>query len=62
MRVVHRDKVWEFEGRMTVRQVIDRTGLIRGTVLPVRNGKLLTEDTILEADDEIKLVAVVSGG
>jgi sulfur carrier protein len=62
MRVVHRDKVWQFEGRMTVRQVMDEAGLIRGTVLAVRNGKLLTEDTILEPDDEVKLVAVVSGG
>ncbi|HIP88197.1 MAG TPA: MoaD/ThiS family protein [Anaerolineales bacterium] len=62
MRIVHRDKEWELDGRMTVRQAIERVGLIPETVLAVRNGKLLTEDTVLEPDDEVKLISVVSGG
>jgi sulfur carrier protein ThiS len=28
----------------------------------VREGRLLTEDVMLEEDDEVKLVAVISGG
>jgi sulfur carrier protein ThiS len=32
------------------------------TVLAVREGKLLTGDLMLKEDDEIKLVAVISGG
>jgi sulfur carrier protein ThiS len=31
-------------------------------VLAVRQGKLITEDVILEDGEEIKLVAVISGG
>jgi len=62
MRIIHREKVWELEGRMTVRQVIEKVGLIPETVLAVREGKLLTEDTVLEPDDEVRLVAVISGG
>ncbi len=62
MRIVHRDKEWELEGRMTVRQAIEKVGLIPETVLAVRDGKLLTEDTVLEPDDEVKLISVVSGG
>ncbi len=62
MRIIHRDKEWELEGRMTVRQAIEKVGLIPETVLAVREGKLLTEDTVLEPDDEVKLIAVVSGG
>lgn len=62
MRIVHRDKEWELDGRMTVRQAIERVGLIPETVLAVRDGKLLTEDTVLEPDDEVKLISVVSGG
>jgi len=62
MRIVHRDKEWELDGQMTVRQAIERVGLIPETVLAVRDGKLLTEDTVLEPDDEVKLISVVSGG
>ncbi len=62
MRIIHRDKEWELEGRMTVRQAIEKVGLIPETVLAVRDGKLLTEDTVLEPEDEVKLIAVVSGG
>jgi sulfur carrier protein len=62
MRVIHRDKEWELEGRMTVRQVVEKVGLIPETVLAVRDGKLLTEDTMLGPDDEVRLVAVISGG
>jgi sulfur carrier protein ThiS len=62
MKIVHRDKTWDLEGRMTVRQAVERVGLIPETVLAVRSGKLLTEDTVLQPDDEVKLVAVISGG
>jgi hypothetical protein len=44
---------------MTVRQAIEKVGLIPETVLAVRNGKLLTEDTLLEPDDTVKLVGIL---
>ena len=62
MRITYRGKEWKLEGRLTVREAIERVGLIPETVLAVRDGKLLTEDTVLEPDDEVKLIAVVSGG
>jgi sulfur carrier protein ThiS len=31
-------------------------------VLPVRNGELITDEVILKDGDELKLVAVISGG
>ncbi|MGQ9466433.1 MAG: MoaD/ThiS family protein [Anaerolineae bacterium] len=62
MKLIHRDREWELEGRMTVRQAIEKIGLIPETVLAVRDGKLLTEDTVLEPGDTVKLVSVVSGG
>jgi sulfur carrier protein ThiS len=62
MKVLYRDKRWELEGRMNVKQVIEKVGLLPATVLVVRNGKLLTEDTMVEPDDEIRLHAVISGG
>ena len=62
MKVTYRDKQWELDGRWRVRDVIKEVGLIPQAVLAVRNGKLLTEDTMVDKEDEIKLVAVISGG
>jgi len=62
MVVKYRDKQWTLDGQWTVRDVIQEVGLVPTTVLPMRDGKLLTEDVILEEDDEIRLVPVISGG
>jgi sulfur carrier protein ThiS len=62
MKLIYRDKEWELQGRWRVRDAIKEVGLLPQTVLAVRDGKLLTGDVMLEKDDEIKLIAVVSGG
>lgn len=62
MKVIYRDKEWVIHGRKRVREVIEEVGLVPHTVLAVRDGKLLTEDVLLEEDDQIRLVAVISGG
>lgn len=62
MKIIYRDKQWELTGRRRVRDAIEKVGLIPQTVLAVRDGKLLTEDVMLDEDDEVKLVAVISGG
>jgi sulfur carrier protein len=62
MRVTYRDKVWELSGRRRVADMIEEVGLVPHTVLALRDGRLLTDDTMLDPDDEIRLVAVISGG
>ncbi|RLC98820.1 MAG: thiamine biosynthesis protein ThiS [Chloroflexi bacterium] len=62
MKIIYRDKEWELEGRRRVRDAIKQVGLIPHAVLAVRDGKLLPGDVTLEEDDEVKLVAVISGG
>ena len=62
MKIVYRDQQWELHGRRRVRDTIKEVGLIPQAVLAVRDGKLLTEDVMLEQDDEVRLVAVISGG
>lgn len=62
MKITYRDKQWELPGRRRVRDAIKEVGLIPQTVLAVRDGKLLTEDVMLDEDDEVRLVAVISGG
>ena len=62
MKIIYRDQEWELQGRRRVQDAIKEVGLLPQTVLAVRDGKLLTGDLTLEEDDEIKLVAVISGG
>lgn len=62
IKLKYRKQEWEFEGRFTVRQAIEKTGLNPEAVLAVRDGELITEDTRLDDGDEVRLVAVISGG
>lgn len=61
-KIIYRDKEWEVSTNITVRDAIIKVGLNPETVLATRDGKLITEDMHLKADDVIKLVAVISGG
>jgi sulfur carrier protein ThiS len=47
---------------MTVRAAIEKVGLDPYNVLALREKKLINDQTILEPNDEIRLVNVVSGG
>jgi sulfur carrier protein ThiS len=62
VKLIYRDQEWELQGRRRVRDAIKEVGLMPQAVLAVREGKLLTGDLMLEEDDEVKLVAVISGG
>jgi sulfur carrier protein ThiS len=62
MQITFRDKKWELKGGITARDALKKTGTDPESVLIVVNGKLVTDDTILKDDDQVKLVAVVSGG
>lgn len=62
IRVTYRDKKWELPGNITVRDLIVKVGLNPETILAVKSGKLINDGTLLGVDDEIKLIAVISGG
>jgi sulfur carrier protein ThiS len=62
IRVTYRDKHWELPGQQTVREVIEAVELNPATVLAVRNGKLVLDSEMLADEDELKLIAVISGG
>lgn len=62
MKLIYRGQTWELKGNITIRDALKKVGLRPEAVLATREGKLLTEDVIAQADDVIKLVAVVSGG
>lgn len=62
MHIVYRKKEWTVEETCTVKQLLDRLELLPEAALVVRNGQLVTEDQRLDVSDEIKVVAVISGG
>lgn len=62
VKIKYRDKEYEVSAGMTVRDAIKKIGLQPEAVLAVSDGKLVTDDTLIQPDMKIKLVAVVSGG
>ena len=62
VKMVYRNKEYEVPAGMTVRDAIKKVGLQPETTLAVLDGKLMTDDTLLEEGKSIKLVAVISGG
>ena len=62
MKLVYREREWELRGGLTARAAIKKIGLEPEAVLVVRNGQLVTDDTLLGEEDEVKLIAVISGG
>jgi sulfur carrier protein ThiS len=62
IKVIYRNQQWELPGRQTVREVIEAVGLNPATVLAVRHGELVLDSEALGDDDELKLIAVISGG
>jgi sulfur carrier protein ThiS len=57
-----RDRDYEVEAGMTVRDAMLRNGIQPESVIPTRDGELITDDEILEEGERIRLVAVISGG
>ena len=55
-------KEWDVRSGMTVRAAIEKAGLDPYAVLALRQKKLINDQTIVEPDDEIRLVNVISGG
>lgn len=61
-KMIFRDREFEVKAGQTIRDAIIACGLLPETVLPVKDGELLTDDNIVEEGDTIQLIAVISGG
>jgi sulfur carrier protein ThiS len=57
-----RDKEYQVRPGMTVRSALEQIGVEPESVIPTRQGELITEDEILQDGERIRLVAVISGG
>jgi sulfur carrier protein ThiS len=61
-KIRYQKQEWDVPSGMTVRAAIERVGLDPYNVLALREKKLINDQTIVEPNDEIRLVNVVSGG
>ena len=50
------------EKEITVEELMRQLGVNKAEVVPVKNNELVTEDSIVKAVDDIKFLAVISGG
>lgn len=62
VRLILRDMVFEVKGGMTLLAALEKADVLPETVIATRGGELILEDEILRDGEEVKLVAVISGG
>ena len=62
VKLILRDKEFDIKPGMTLLAALEKAQILPETVLATRGGELILEDEILRDGDEIKLVAVISGG
>ncbi|NMC14420.1 MAG: MoaD/ThiS family protein [Chloroflexi bacterium] len=60
--LLFRDKTYPVPSRISIRQALAMIGIDPQSVLPTRKDELVSEEELLQEGDEIKLVAVISGG
>ena len=60
--IILRDKKYEIKAGSTLLSALNKLEILPESVICVRDGELITEDTILRDGDTIKLVSVISGG
>ena len=51
-----------FSKRMSVASLLNKLDLLPGTVMVIRGVALLTDDEVIQVDDEIEIRSVISGG
>ena len=62
VKIKFRKEEFEVKHGMTVRHALEKIEILPDTVLITRDGELLTDDEILQDGDEVRLIAVISGG
>ncbi len=62
IQITFRNKKFEVKENSTARDALKKLGIDPESVLITINGKLVTDDIVLREGDEVKLVAVISGG
>ena len=61
-KFILRKQEYEVRPGMTIRAALKKLQISPESVIPTRNGELLTDEELIREDDVIRLVAVISGG
>jgi sulfur carrier protein ThiS len=61
-KLILRNQEYEVRHGMTIRKALQKSGIEPDSVLITRDGELITDDQIINENDVIKLVPVISGG
>jgi sulfur carrier protein ThiS len=61
-KIIIRKKEFEIKHGMTVRKALQKLNIEPDSVLITKYGELITDDEIIQENDEIHLVPVISGG
>lgn len=61
MRIPQR-REWHFEGRRTVRSILEELDINPETVIIIHGSTLLTPDDVVEGEAEIEIRPAISGG
>jgi sulfur carrier protein ThiS len=61
-KIIFRNNEYEVKHGMTIRIALLKLGIEPDSVLVIRNEELITDDEIIQFNDVIKLVPVISGG
>jgi len=62
VKLILRDKVYEVRSGMSLLDALRKINIVPESVIAIRDGEMITDDEILHSGDEVKLVAVISGG
>ena len=62
VKLILRNKVYEVKAGMDLLSALKRNNIVPESVIATRDGEMIVEDEILKDGDEVKLIAVISGG
>lgn len=62
VKLVLRDQEFEVRPGMTLLSSLEKIQVLPESVLATREGEMILDDEILKDGDEVKLIAVISGG
>ena len=62
VKLILRNKEYEVKAGMTLLSALQKINVVPESVIATRNGEMILDDEILKDGEEVKLIAVISGG
>ena len=62
VKLILRNKEYEVKPGMTLLSALHKINIVPESVIATRDGEMILEDEILQDEDVVKLIAVISGG